>query len=189
MASSKASEGTMLTLEQFQRLSLAKFSICPGKVIDFSQLHGSLGWVTETLEEMGWARLCRISESSFEGALKAFFVTLQVSSESSITGYVKGTKLTISEELLVELLGCPNSGHKLRYNQLVDHVGIHGQRSLTEALNKDSLVRQKEYLTESLSKSRERYNQLVDHVGIHGQRSLTEALNKDSLVRQKKYPT
>ncbi|MQM16049.1 hypothetical protein Taro_049002 [Colocasia esculenta] len=26
------------------------------------------------------------------------------------------------------------------YNQLVDHVGIHGQRSLTEALNKDSLV-------------------------------------------------
>ncbi|MQM18820.1 hypothetical protein Taro_051818 [Colocasia esculenta] len=28
-----------------------------------------------------------------------------------------------------------------RYNQLVDHVGIHGQRRLTEALNKDSLVR------------------------------------------------
>ncbi|MQL75789.1 hypothetical protein Taro_008148 [Colocasia esculenta] len=34
------------------------------------------------------------------------------------------------------------------YNQLVDHVGIHGQRRLTEALSKDSLVRQKEYLTE-----------------------------------------
>ncbi|MQL72618.1 hypothetical protein Taro_004954, partial [Colocasia esculenta] len=41
------------------------------------------------------------------------------------------------------------------YNQLVDHVGIHGQRSLTGALNKDSLVRQKEYLTESSPKSRE----------------------------------
>ncbi|MQM06788.1 hypothetical protein Taro_039612, partial [Colocasia esculenta] len=43
----------------------------------------------------------------------------------------------------------------LGYNQLVDHVGIHGQRSLTEALNKDSLVQQKEYPAESLSKSRE----------------------------------
>ncbi|MQM06541.1 hypothetical protein Taro_039364, partial [Colocasia esculenta] len=43
----------------------------------------------------------------------------------------------------------------LGYNQLVDHVGTHGQRRLTEALNKDSLVRQKEYLTESSSKSRE----------------------------------
>ncbi|MQL81110.1 hypothetical protein Taro_013561, partial [Colocasia esculenta] len=43
----------------------------------------------------------------------------------------------------------------LGYNQLVDHVRIHGQRRLTETLNKDSLVRQKEYPTESLSKSRE----------------------------------
>ncbi|MQL82581.1 hypothetical protein Taro_015056, partial [Colocasia esculenta] len=34
------------------------------------------------------------------------------------------------------------------YNQLVGHVGIHGQRSLTGALNKDSLVWQKEYPTE-----------------------------------------
>ncbi|MQM19809.1 hypothetical protein Taro_052822 [Colocasia esculenta] len=33
----------------------------------------------------------------------------------------------------------------LGYNQLVDHVGTHGQRRLTEALNKDSLVQQKEY--------------------------------------------
>ncbi|MQL69747.1 hypothetical protein Taro_002045 [Colocasia esculenta] len=71
----------------------------------------------------------------------------------------------------------------LGYNQLVGYVGIHGQRRLTEALNKDSLVRQKEYPTESSSKSRERYNQLISHVGIHGQRRLTEALNKDSLVR------
>ncbi|MQM21328.1 hypothetical protein Taro_054367 [Colocasia esculenta] len=74
-------------------------------------------------------------------------------------------------------------------------MGIHGQRRLTEALNKDSLVRQKEYLTGSSSKSREsvnietRYNQLIDHIGIHRQRRLTEALNKDSLVRQKEYPT
>ncbi|MQL88602.1 hypothetical protein Taro_021163, partial [Colocasia esculenta] len=43
----------------------------------------------------------------------------------------------------------------LGYNRLVDHVGIHGQWRLTEALNKDSLVRQKEYPTESSSKSRE----------------------------------
>ncbi|MQM05405.1 hypothetical protein Taro_038217 [Colocasia esculenta] len=41
------------------------------------------------------------------------------------------------------------------YNQLIDHVGTHGQRRLTEALNKDSLVRQKEYPMESSSKSRE----------------------------------
>ncbi|MQL82186.1 hypothetical protein Taro_014655 [Colocasia esculenta] len=75
------------------------------------------------------------------------------------------------------------------YNQLVDHVEIHGQRRLTEALNKDSLVRQKEYLMECSSKSRERYNQLVDYVGIYGQRRLTEAFNKDSLVQQKEYPT
>ncbi|MQM06892.1 hypothetical protein Taro_039723 [Colocasia esculenta] len=44
---------------------------------------------------------------------------------------------------------------EIGYNQLVDHVGIHGQRRLTEALNKDSLVRQKEDPTESSSKSRE----------------------------------
>ncbi|MQL93369.1 hypothetical protein Taro_026013 [Colocasia esculenta] len=41
----------------------------------------------------------------------------------------------------------------LGYNRLIDHVGVHGQKRLTEALNKDSLVRQKEYLTESSSKS------------------------------------
>ncbi|MQL91914.1 hypothetical protein Taro_024533 [Colocasia esculenta] len=45
-------------------------------------------------------------------------------------------------------------GLGLGYKQLIDHVGIHGQRRLTEALNKDSLVRQKEYPTESSSKSR-----------------------------------
>ncbi|MQL74403.1 hypothetical protein Taro_006755 [Colocasia esculenta] len=35
------------------------------------------------------------------------------------------------------------------YNRLVDHVGIHDQRRLTEALCKGSLVRRKEYPTES----------------------------------------
>ncbi|MQL94498.1 hypothetical protein Taro_027154 [Colocasia esculenta] len=49
----------------------------------------------------------------------------------------------------------------LGYNQLVDHVGIHGQRRLTEALNKDSLVRQKEYPTKSSSKSRESVSLVV----------------------------
>ncbi|MQM06002.1 hypothetical protein Taro_038820 [Colocasia esculenta] len=44
------------------------------------------------------------------------------------------------------------------YNSLVDYVGIHGQMRLTEALNKDSLVRQKEYPMESSSKSRECVN-------------------------------
>ncbi|MQL78095.1 hypothetical protein Taro_010523 [Colocasia esculenta] len=40
--------------------------------------------------------------------------------------------------------------HKSRgYNRLVDHVGIHDQRRLTEALDKDSLVRRKEYPMES----------------------------------------
>ncbi|MQL68081.1 hypothetical protein Taro_000343, partial [Colocasia esculenta] len=43
----------------------------------------------------------------------------------------------------------------LGYNQLINHVGIHGQRRLTEALNNDSLVRQKENPTESSSKSEE----------------------------------
>ncbi|MQM14185.1 hypothetical protein Taro_047116 [Colocasia esculenta] len=42
----------------------------------------------------------------------------------------------------------------LGYNRLIDHVGIHVQRRLTESLNKDSLVRRKEYPTESSSKSR-----------------------------------
>ncbi|MQM13661.1 hypothetical protein Taro_046588 [Colocasia esculenta] len=53
------------------------------------------------------------------------------------------------------LLGQSSSVDTTGYNQLVDHVGIHGQRRLTEALNKDSLVRQKEYPMESSSKSRE----------------------------------
>ncbi|MQL87752.1 hypothetical protein Taro_020307 [Colocasia esculenta] len=44
----------------------------------------------------------------------------------------------------------------LGYNLLVDHVGIHEQRRLTEALNKDSLVWKKKYLSESSSKSRKR---------------------------------
>ncbi|MQL93606.1 hypothetical protein Taro_026247, partial [Colocasia esculenta] len=35
------------------------------------------------------------------------------------------------------------------YNLLISHVGIHGQRRLTEALVKGSLVRKKEYPTKS----------------------------------------
>ncbi|MQL70062.1 hypothetical protein Taro_002354 [Colocasia esculenta] len=35
------------------------------------------------------------------------------------------------------------------YNRIVDHVGIHDQRRLMEALCKGSLVRRKEYPTES----------------------------------------
>ncbi|MQM10076.1 hypothetical protein Taro_042964 [Colocasia esculenta] len=46
----------------------------------------------------------------------------------------------------------------LGYNRIVDHVGIHAQRRLTEALNKNSLVRWKENPTESSSKSRESVN-------------------------------
>ncbi|MQL68012.1 hypothetical protein Taro_000286 [Colocasia esculenta] len=41
MASSRASKGMLFTSEQFQRLSSAKASICPGKVVDFSQLTAS----------------------------------------------------------------------------------------------------------------------------------------------------
>ncbi|MQM09624.1 hypothetical protein Taro_042497 [Colocasia esculenta] len=48
-----------------------------------------------------------------------------------------------------------SSKSRERYNELVDHVGTHGQRRHTEALNKDSLVWKKEYPTESSSKSRE----------------------------------
>ncbi|MQL91548.1 hypothetical protein Taro_024159, partial [Colocasia esculenta] len=75
MASSRVLEGSMLTPEQLQLISSAKYSICSGKVVDFTQLHGSL--------------------------------------EGSVTGFVKGTKVNVSEDLLVQLLDCPNTGHKL----------------------------------------------------------------------------
>ncbi|MQL73008.1 hypothetical protein Taro_005359 [Colocasia esculenta] len=54
-----------------------------------------------------------ISEPTFEGALKAFYLSLQITAEGSITGSVKGTSVTISEDLLVERLECLNSGHKI----------------------------------------------------------------------------
>ncbi|MQM15760.1 hypothetical protein Taro_048711 [Colocasia esculenta] len=44
---------------------------------------------------------------------------------------------------------CKGRDRVLGYNRLVDHVGIHDQRRLTEALCKGSLVRRKEYPTES----------------------------------------
>ncbi|MQM07600.1 hypothetical protein Taro_040442 [Colocasia esculenta] len=67
------------------------------------------------------------------------------------------------------------SGVILGYNQLVDHVRIHGQRRLTEALNKDSLVRQKEYPRESLFKSRES--------GITSSSTMWESMNRGDLWR------
>ncbi|MQL86641.1 hypothetical protein Taro_019179 [Colocasia esculenta] len=93
MASSRAPEGTLFTLEQFQRLSSTKASIYLGKIVDFSQFKGRLSWVEETLAATGWLRLYQISEPTFEGALKAFYLSLQVTAEG--------------------LLDCPNSRHKI----------------------------------------------------------------------------
>ncbi|MQM03072.1 hypothetical protein Taro_035843 [Colocasia esculenta] len=111
MASSWAPESVQLTPDQLQRL--AKIPICLGKAVEFSHLTRSLSWVEETLSAMGWTKLCQISEPSVEFAIRAFYASLQVSSENAVIGYVKGTKNTISEELLVKMLDCPNSGHKL----------------------------------------------------------------------------
>ncbi|MQL90944.1 hypothetical protein Taro_023545, partial [Colocasia esculenta] len=111
MTSSRALEIAQLTPEQLQRL--AKIPICLGKVVDFSHLSGNLSWVEDTLNDMGWTKLCQISEPPVENAIRAFYVSLQVSSRNTMFGYVKGTKITISKELLVEILDCPNSGHKL----------------------------------------------------------------------------
>ncbi|MQM05138.1 hypothetical protein Taro_037944 [Colocasia esculenta] len=61
-----------------------------------------------------------------------------------------------------------------RYNRIVDHVGIHGQRRLTEALNKYSLVRQKKYPTESSSKSRE--------CGTTGSSTMWESMDREDLL-------
>ncbi|MQL84398.1 hypothetical protein Taro_016911 [Colocasia esculenta] len=80
-----------------------------------------------------------------------------------------GTVLVWVSEVVEELFRCGSAspshslalhwfqshvGRVLGYNRLVDHVGIHGQRRLVEALNKDSLVRQKEYPMESSSNRR-----------------------------------
>ncbi|MQL89353.1 hypothetical protein Taro_021926 [Colocasia esculenta] len=65
--------------------------------------------------------------------------------------------------------------HFSGYNQFVDHVGIYGQRRLTEALNKDSLVQQKEYPMESSSKSRES--------GITSSSTMWESMDRGNLRR------
>ncbi|MQL79312.1 hypothetical protein Taro_011750 [Colocasia esculenta] len=109
----RALKGTMFTPEQFLRLSSTKASICPGKIVYFSQLTGRLKSVEETLAAMGWSRLCQISEPTFQGALKAFYLSLQITVEGLVTGSVKGTTVTVSEELLVELLDFPNCGHNI----------------------------------------------------------------------------
>ncbi|MQL69507.1 hypothetical protein Taro_001795 [Colocasia esculenta] len=73
------------------------------------------------------------------------------------------------------------------YNQLVDHVGTHGQRRLTEALNKDSLVRQKEYLTESSSESRESVyieTSARRSIGILEQRSVDNGVTGTSIPEE-----
>ncbi|MQL93472.1 hypothetical protein Taro_026108 [Colocasia esculenta] len=139
----RAPEEAQLTPEQLQRLASAKISICPWKVVDFSHLSGSLSWVEETLEAMGWSKLCQLSEPTIENALKAFYVTLQVSSENSISGYVKGTKITVSEELLEEILDCPNSGHKLSETVSFDKqkLGIIGSLA---TVSKKGLLKEQE---------------------------------------------
>ncbi|MQL71982.1 hypothetical protein Taro_004330, partial [Colocasia esculenta] len=111
MASPRAQVSVQLTSDQLQRL--AKIPICSGKSVEFSQLSGNLAWVEETLTTMGWTKLCQISEPFVSNAVRSFYASLNVSTGNTVVGYVKGTKITISEEYLVELLDCPNSGHCL----------------------------------------------------------------------------
>ncbi|MQM10167.1 hypothetical protein Taro_043057 [Colocasia esculenta] len=68
MTSFRAMDASFFTPEQFQRLSSAKAFVCLGKAIDFSQMIGQLSLVTDTLEAMGWRRLCEIQEPTFEDA-------------------------------------------------------------------------------------------------------------------------
>ncbi|MQM00195.1 hypothetical protein Taro_032925, partial [Colocasia esculenta] len=111
MASPRAQVSFQLTSNQLQRL--AKVPICSGKSVEFSHLSGNLAWVEETLTTMGWTKLCQISEPFVASAVRSFYASLKVSIGNTIVGYVKGTEVTISEEYLVELLDCPNSGHCL----------------------------------------------------------------------------
>ncbi|MQM13207.1 hypothetical protein Taro_046132, partial [Colocasia esculenta] len=60
-----------------------------------------------------------------------------------------GTVSTPQATAAEQASGTVNQCRHIGYNRLVDHVGIHDQRRLTEALCKGSLVRRKEYLTES----------------------------------------
>ncbi|MQM14999.1 hypothetical protein Taro_047932 [Colocasia esculenta] len=107
----RAQDSVQLSVDQLQRL--AKIPICSGKSVEFSHLNGSLSWVEETLTAMGWTKLCQISELSVASAARSFYASLKVSSGNTVVGYVKGINITISEEYLVELLDCPNSGHCL----------------------------------------------------------------------------
>ncbi|MQL98912.1 hypothetical protein Taro_031628 [Colocasia esculenta] len=111
MASPRAQVSVQLTSDQLQRL--AKNPICSGKSVEFSHLSGNLAWVEETLTTMGWTKLCQISEPFVASAVRSFYASLKVSTGNTVVGYVKGTKITISEEYLVELLDCPNSSHCL----------------------------------------------------------------------------
>ncbi|MQM13219.1 hypothetical protein Taro_046144 [Colocasia esculenta] len=111
MASPRAQVSLQLTSDQLQRL--AKIRISSGKSIEFSHLSGNLAWVEETLTAMGWTKLCQISEPFVANSVRSFYASLKVSTGNTVVGYVKGTEITISEEYLVELLDCPNSGHCL----------------------------------------------------------------------------
>ncbi|MQM18755.1 hypothetical protein Taro_051750 [Colocasia esculenta] len=91
-----------------------------------------------------------MSESSVDDNYRSMHMKRRVNDDSN-----SWTTRAIGVGSQVELTTLPLATLSTGYNQLVDHVGIHGQRRLTEALNKDSLVRQKEYPTESSSKSRE----------------------------------
>ncbi|MQL88047.1 hypothetical protein Taro_020603 [Colocasia esculenta] len=111
MASPRAQVSLQLTSHQLQRL--AKIPICSGKSVEFSHLSGNLAWVEETLTAMGWTKLCQISEPFVASAVRSFYASLKVSTGNTVVGYVKGTEIIISEEYLVELLDCSNSGHCL----------------------------------------------------------------------------
>ncbi|MQM04640.1 hypothetical protein Taro_037443, partial [Colocasia esculenta] len=111
MASPRAQVSVQLTSDQLQRL--AKIPICSGKSVEFSHLSGNLAWVNETLTAMGCTKLCQISEPFVASAVRSFYASLKVSTGNTVVGYVKGTEITISEEYLVELSDCPNSGHCL----------------------------------------------------------------------------
>ncbi|MQM14412.1 hypothetical protein Taro_047341 [Colocasia esculenta] len=50
----------------------------------FLTVVGRLNSVAETLDVMGWTRLCQINETTYEDVVKAFYVTLQVSADGSL---------------------------------------------------------------------------------------------------------
>ncbi|MQL95517.1 hypothetical protein Taro_028177, partial [Colocasia esculenta] len=72
--------------------------------------------------------------------MKNTFDLCCISSKGLVTGFVKGTKVTVSEEILVELLDCPNSGHKLSEIVPLDKQKMGIIRSLGTVSKKGLLV-------------------------------------------------